>query len=51
MSQLEYIERDLIVIDLESQSGYPSIQIPHPIDFHDSPVSSLKELYFTLCSI
>ena len=36
------LERDLITIDLEATSGYPSIDVPHPIDFHESPVSSVK---------
>ena len=36
------LERDLITIDLESVNGYPQIEIPHPIDFHDTPITSVK---------
>ena len=35
----------MITIDLEACSGYPSIDVPHPIDFHESPVSCVKYVH------
>ena len=35
----------MITIDLESANGYPKIDVPHPIDFHDPPVTSIKYVH------
>nr|XP_039262730.1 syntaxin-binding protein 5-like [Styela clava] len=34
------LDKELVVVDLVSP-GYPSIEFPHPVDIHDSPVTCL----------